>query len=415
MSTWCRETKTRLRSEECSVNVGLEGPGSGSGRTPRRPSRKTCPALVFRVRVCPMRVSRKNRRREKPSEPPRETAHTPHDALFHYTFGNVEHARPAIKSMLPAKIAQRIDFASMAVVDGHFVDRHLAQSQTDLLFSASIAGRPGLIYVLFEHQSSPEHFMTFRLLRYLLRIWENHLQDKPETKTLPVIIPLVLHHSPSGWTSPVRFEKLLDIDEAGLNDLALYVPRFGMVLHDISRANDDELMSRAITALAKITLLLFRHVQTMKDPAEIYALLRKYVKVLLEVNDAVNGVGAMMAVMRYIQQATHQSDDEVHMAMQQTVLIDEQTYNDIRYPGRREREEGNIAGRRAVLLEQLEERFGKVPAWATKRVNAAKLEELVVMSRTILRAQTIADVVGSETKSAPAKGKRRTPTRVTKV
>ena len=99
------------------------------------------------------------------------------------------------------------------------------------------------------------------------------------------------------------------------------------------------------------------------------------------------------------------------MAMQQTVLIDEEAYNDIRYPGRREREEG----RRATLLEQLEERFGKVPAWAVKRLNAAKTDELVLMTRTILRAQTIADVVGPETKSAPAKGKRRTTTRVAKA
>jgi hypothetical protein len=198
-----------------------------------------------------------------------------------------------------------------------------------------------------------------------------------------------------------------------LKDIAAFVPRFGMILHDISNANDEQLMSRAITALAKITLLLFRHAQTVKDPAEIYALLRKYVKVLLEVNDAPNGVSAIMAVMRYIHRATHQSEHEVHMAIQQTVLIDEQAYNDIRYPGRREREEE----RRAMLLEQLAERFGKVPAWAVKRVNASTVDEVTEMSRRIVRVGTgtLADVVGPETKSAPAKGKRRTPTRVTKA
>ena len=92
------------------------------------------------------------------------------------------------------------------------------------------------------------------------------------------------------------------------------------------------------------------------------------------------------------------------MTMQQTVLIDEEAYNDIRYPGRREREEG----RRATLLEQLDERFGKVPAWAVKRVNAAKTDELVVMTRQFVHATSLADVVGPETKSAPTKNKRRT-------
>jgi hypothetical protein len=360
-----------------------------------------------------MRVSRKNRRQEKPSQKHRTATHTPHDALFHYTFGNIEHARPAIQSMLPAKIAARIDFSTLAPVDGHFVDRHLAQSQTDLLFSASISGRPGLVYVLFEHQSSAEHFMSLRMLRYLLRIWEDHLQAKPETKTLPVIVPLVLHHSPNGWTCPERFEELLDIDEQGLNDVAEVVPRFGMILHDISHTSDEELMSRAITGLARITLLLFRHARTVREPAEIYERLRRYVTVLLEVMHASNGADAIMAVMRYIQGVTLQSDHEVHMAMQETVLIDEQLYNDIRFPGRREREEE----RRAMLLEQLEERFGKVPAWAVKRVNAAKLDELVVMSRQFVHAKTIADLLGTnghDTKAASPKDKRRATKRATK-
>src|SRR4051794_12472156 len=102
----------------------------GSSQHTCQSSQKNLHRFGFRLWVCPMRVSRKNRRQEKPREQPRTDAHTPHDALFHYTFGNVEHARPAIQSMLPTKIAKRIDFASLAVVDGHFVDRHLSQSQT---------------------------------------------------------------------------------------------------------------------------------------------------------------------------------------------------------------------------------------------------------------------------------------------
>jgi len=81
----------------------------------------------------------------------REVAHTPHDALFHFTFGNVEHARSVLAEFLPANVSRLVDFSTLALENGHFVNPDLARSETDLLFSAQIAGQPGKIYVLFEH------------------------------------------------------------------------------------------------------------------------------------------------------------------------------------------------------------------------------------------------------------------------
>lgn len=367
--------------------------------------------MVFRVRVFPMGVSRKNRqpnRREKPRASRRKLAHTPHDALFHFTFGNVEHARPALANLLPSQVSRLVDFSTLALQNGHFVNTDLARSETDLLFSAQIAGKPGKIYVLFEHMSSPEHLMVLRMLRYLLDIWEDFVAANPGTKKLPVIIPLVLHHSPSGWTSPLRLEELLDIDEEGLKIVSDHVPRFGMVLHDISGVSDDELMNRAMTALVRITLLLLRHGQTAKDAREFCEHLGKYAGLVRAVFEAPNGSRAIAAVMRYIQSVTKQSIHEVRMAMQQNnlQLIDEDTYWDIRDPGWREdqaREEGLEQGRRAVLFMQLAARFGTLPSWVHERVDAAATDELDAMSVKILGAQTIADVVGTKESGKKAK------------
>jgi hypothetical protein len=65
---------------------------------------------------------------------------------------------------------------------------------------------------------------------------------------MPVIIPVVLHHSPKGWTAEVSFEALLDIDPELFETIAPYVPRFRFILDDISATSDEALRVRAISA-----------------------------------------------------------------------------------------------------------------------------------------------------------------------
>jgi len=129
---------------------------------------------------------------------------TPHDALFKAVFGQPEHARGALRAVLPVAIAEALDWATLAACPGSFIDPRLNGQHTDLLFSVSWrAGGDALVYVLFEHQSAPDDWMAFRLLRYLLRIWERWRTEQagPGTrKTLPVVLPVVLYHGAEPWS-----------------------------------------------------------------------------------------------------------------------------------------------------------------------------------------------------------------------
>jgi len=158
---------------------------------------------------------------------------TPHDALFKATFSQVEHAAAALRAILPPAVLARLDLKALALCPGSFVDRALANRHTDLLFSTLLADRPALIYVLLEHQSTPHPRMPLRLLGYMLRIWEAWLADHPDAPRLPPILPVVLHHSESGWRSPIAFEDLLDVDPDTLTAIRNYVPCFQFVLEDL--------------------------------------------------------------------------------------------------------------------------------------------------------------------------------------
>ncbi|MDI1427983.1 Rpn family recombination-promoting nuclease/putative transposase [Polyangium sorediatum] len=151
----------------------------------------------------------------------------PHDALFQYVFSNPEHAGPALRTMLPPALARKVDFATLTLSPGHFVDPELDAHRSDLLFSARIANRDAFIYVLWEHQSYVDAWLLLRLLEYMVQIWQSYRDEHPRSKKLPVIVPVVLHHSKTGWRAARRFEEIVDVDAAASEVLA-YVPRFGV-------------------------------------------------------------------------------------------------------------------------------------------------------------------------------------------
>lgn len=58
------------------------------------------------------------------------------------------------------------------------------------------------------------------------------------------------------------------------------------------------------------------------------------------------------------------------------------------------RQEGRQEGRRELLLDQLNEKFGALPAWASTRVHAASSEQLELWARRLLHVNVIEDVLG---------------------
>ncbi|MGL5018070.1 MAG: Rpn family recombination-promoting nuclease/putative transposase, partial [Luteolibacter sp.] len=92
---------------------------------------------------------------ESPEEPLAAAAHT-NDGFFKAVFSQPEHATAFFKSHLPPVLTTKIDWPSLVVLPGSFVKTSLQQVHSDLLFSVRVSGRETLLYLLFEHQSTPD-------------------------------------------------------------------------------------------------------------------------------------------------------------------------------------------------------------------------------------------------------------------
>ena len=211
---------------------------------------------------------------------------SPHDAVFRRIFGVPANAASQLRAVLPPDLAARLDLGRLARVPGSFVDEALKWRHSDLLFTAPLDGQDAFVYVLVEHQSSDDPLMAFRMLRYVTRIWDQYEREHPETRRLPAVIPLVVYHGRSRWTSPVQLLELIDLGPADKQAMQAWLPRFGFLLDDLTRADEDQLLARDLTPAALVTLLLLKNARG--NPA-IAADLRRWAAQLRAVLDQPGG------------------------------------------------------------------------------------------------------------------------------
>ncbi|WP_437946494.1 Rpn family recombination-promoting nuclease/putative transposase [Sorangium sp. So ce296] len=322
---------------------------------------------------------------------------TPHDALFKSTFSQPAHAAGALQQALPAALAARIDFGSLELQPGSFIDEALAASHSDLLFTARLEQTSLFLYVLFEHQSTTHPLMAFRLLAYMVRIWQRHLERHPEATRLPAILPVVLHHDETCWSAAVSFQELLDVPPGTLALMAEHVPQFRFVLDDISKEEDDALRARAMTALGRLVLWCFR---LARDPRDLEERVSAWREVLREVHQAPDGVAALRRVWHYIFIVVNPSEPEKLLPRllaaagpefkEEMVTVADYLHEQGRLAGERE---GRLEGQRSTLLRLLGLRFGELPEPIEARIRAADAGQIEGWTDRVLTAPTLDDVL----------------------
>lgn len=317
---------------------------------------------------------------------------SPHDALFKHVFSQPEHAASELRAVLPARLSARLDWSSLELEPSSFVDEQLRGRQADLLFRIGCAGRSAFLYLLFEHQSTTDALMAFRLLRYMMRIWDAFLLANPRAERLPVILPVVLHHSDSGWSRGTEFGALLDVDPETLSLVGEYVPQFRFVLDDLSGTSDHELRGRSLTAAATAGLVLLARGRS--GPGLVDEL-RRWLDVLRDAAAAPNGVAALAAFLEYafrvgdvLPQDLRRLALQIGPAAEEAYMTAAQKLTEESYA------RGRAAGIAELLIRQLGLRFGSLPEATRQKILNATPELLDVWAERVITGSTLEEILG---------------------
>lgn len=319
-----------------------------------------------------------------------------HDALFRSAFGDPKNAADELRCVLPVAITAHIDFDSLEQASGAFIDDKLKEFQSDLLYRANIGGREGYIYLALEHQSTVAQDMPFRLLRYMVHIWQMHREQQPNAPHYPLIVPVVVHHSATGWTAPRRFSELLDPLLKDVPELAAMTPDFEFALDDISHQTDAELQGRAMGYFPQLALWALRD---SRDTAHLILHMAAWKRAFNEVAAATNGTEALGLIFRYIALvADDLSFDRIIAEARKIDPIAEETAMTIAERLRAEgeargeargRAEGEAIAKRSMLAKQLRLKFGELSAESVARLEKATDEELELWTESVLTASSL--------------------------
>ncbi|MEN3942851.1 Rpn family recombination-promoting nuclease/putative transposase [Prosthecobacter sp. SYSU 5D2] len=181
-------------------------------------------------------------------------ASQPNDAYFKEVFSQPVYAATFFRQHLPAEIVEGIHWDTLALLPASFVKQNLQQTHSDLLFSADMGGKEALLYLLFEHQTTPDPLMPLRLLGYVLEILQQH--EQAHGLPLPPVIPFVLHQGPLRWTPSTAFEDLFELPEGQAQALLPFLPKFRHALLDLSlfdpAAEETDTQMRVVLQLMKL-------------------------------------------------------------------------------------------------------------------------------------------------------------------
>jgi hypothetical protein len=308
----------------------------------------------------------------------------PHDSLFRFVFGKPVHAASELRAVLPAPLADRLDLANLRPVNGSFVDEELTNRHCDVLMRTRLGGREAFVYVLIEHQSSPDPIMPLRMLRYLMRIWDRYLEENPKVKRLPMIVPLVVYQGSRRWTYPVELSELLDVDPETARLAGSFLPRFRFLLDDLTQLDQTALRARPITTPVRLTVRLLGIVPAYRSDATS-ALSGEDIEDFRDLQRYPEWREILAAFLKYIEFA---SETPLHRIASLAAQIGPEAEEVYMTTADMLRAEG-VAG---VLARQLTRRFGALPDGARERIDAAPLEQLEAWSDRVLDAETLDEV-----------------------
>jgi len=325
---------------------------------------------------------------------PESPLHQPHDKLVKSTFSDPDNARAFLEANLPHMLTRRMDWNSLTLVSGSFIDPEFAATSSDLLFTAKIDGQPAFLYILFEHQNQEDPLIGLRLLTYIVRIWNDYLRNNPGATKLPPILPLVLAQDNKPWKSSTRFADLIDIPERVGEDIRKHIPDFEFHLVELFRMPYEKILGTPMGILT-LRALKAEKLQALLDDSvwdesllvqlspACFEMLMRYILDRDLDKPAFRRKLQMLHNPKLSKNAMSLAEQFRQEGREETRSLAEQ----FRQEGR---QEGLILSKQQDILEALEIRFDRIPEGLREEIalitDATKLQSLL---RAAIRSATL--------------------------
>ncbi len=129
-------------------------------------------------------------------------------------------------SVVAADLCAALDFSRVVREPTTLIPDNLRKQEADLIFRLPYREQNGtearevLVYLLIEHQSAPDPIMAFRVLFYMVNLWDRQRREwldsgRPASqwRFLP-IVPVIFYTGSARWEGPLSLTTLMDLPAA---------------------------------------------------------------------------------------------------------------------------------------------------------------------------------------------------------
>ena len=323
--------------------------------------------------------------------------------------------------IVAAELVELIDFSQLAQINRSFIPDNLREQESDLVFSVPLHSESEtdelLIYILIEHQSTVDVTMGFRVLFYMVQIWDAQRREwesdnvpKSQWRFRP-ILPIVFYTGEQRWSTPLTLNAVMDIPDV----FSRFVPQFDTLFLGV-KETDEARLTKTDHPLGWLLIVLQKeradretirtalieamsHINTLDDAQSQQrqrALLYLFL-LILHRRPAEEHEELRTLFDQYIQQS---SDREEVTVMAQTMaehLIErgiEQGIARGKAQGIEQGiEQGETRAKQEVILKMIRLRFEDVPESVTSQITQIRsLARLDALVENVLTAQTLDEI-----------------------
>ena len=319
--------------------------------------------------------------------------------------------------IVAAELVDLIDFSRLAQINRSFIPDNLREQESDLVFSvplhSELEADELLIYILIEHQSTVDVTMGFRVLFYMVQIWDAQRREwesdnvpKSQWRFRP-ILPIVFYTGEQRWSTPLTLNAVMDIPDV----FSRFVPQFDTLFLGVKETDETNLtksnhpLGWLLTVLQKeqadkeairtVLIEALSHLNTLDDAqsqqrqrAILYLFL-----LILHRRPAEEHEELQTLVDQYIQQP---SDREEVVVMAQTMaehLIERGKAQGIEQGLEQGLEQGETQAKQEAVLKLMRFRFDAVPESVTNQINQIRSpSRLDSLFEKVLTAETLDEI-----------------------
>jgi hypothetical protein len=310
-----------------------------------------------------------------------------HAALYHRFFSDPAIVAQLLREFVAGAWLEGLDLDAMERLATTFHADDGKRRVGDMVWR--IPRRDGgdvYVMLLLEFQSKPDRWMALRMMVYVGLLWQQLVREKrllPDGK-LPPVLPVVLYNGDPRWKAPRVLRELIGLPKT--SPLWQWQPGMRYHLIDEGAFKPGDLEGRE-----GLPALLFR-LENSPGPGQLvgladevlawfgrhpgFAAARKVLVELLGAAMAPHGQG--VRVPDELLEVRNMLATRMEKWMQQQRLEGEQ--------------QGRQSGKAALLLRQLERRFGALPDWARDRVLSADTDMMEEWGLRVLDAASLDEV-----------------------